>query len=79
MEPGEDFDQTGFELPPPPQVAPADAGQGELFGDDYCQCDASNSEPIFWVNEAGQPTPDDNFVQADLSAGSAQADAAESV
>ena len=34
MEPGESFDQTGFELPLP-QVAPADAGQGELFGDDY--------------------------------------------
>jgi len=47
MEPGEDFDQTGFELPPPPQVAPADAGQGKLFGDDYSQCDASDGEPIF--------------------------------
>jgi hypothetical protein len=34
MEPGESFDQSGFELPPPPQVAPTDAGQGELFGDD---------------------------------------------
>jgi hypothetical protein len=34
MEPGEDFDQTGFELPPAPQLAPADAGQGELSGDD---------------------------------------------
>lgn len=34
MEPGESFDQTGFALPPPPQVTPADAGQGELSGDE---------------------------------------------
>jgi hypothetical protein len=73
-EPGEDFDQTGFELPPPPQVAPADAGQGELFGDDYAQpdlsactaqADAADGEPVFWPDAAGQSTPDDDFVQAD--------------
>ncbi len=79
MEPGEDFDQTGFELPPPPQVAPADAGQGELFGDDYSQPDSADDEPVFWCAGSGQASPDDDFVQADLSAGTAQADAAESL
>ncbi len=65
MEPGEDFDQTGFELPPPPQVAPADAGQGELFGDEYAQPDAADREPVFWPDGAGQSTPDDAYVQVD--------------
>lgn len=40
MEPGESFDQTGFELPAAPQVAPKDSEQSELFGDDYAQPDA---------------------------------------
>ena len=44
MEPGESFDQRGFELPLPPQVSPADAGQGELFGDDYCQPDSAERD-----------------------------------
>ena len=65
MEPGESFDQTGFELPPPPQVAPVDAGQGELFGDDYSQPDANDGEPVFWPEGTDQSTPDDAFVQAD--------------
>jgi hypothetical protein len=30
-------DYAGFELPAAPQVSLADAGQGELFGDDYSQ------------------------------------------
>jgi hypothetical protein len=47
MEPGESFDQTGFEQPAAPQVAPADAGQGELFGDDYSQPDSIDGEPVF--------------------------------
>ena len=67
MEPGEDFDQIGFELPLPPQVAPADAGQGELFGDDYSQPDSSDGEPVFWGASGGQASPDDDFVQADAA------------
>lgn len=65
MEPEEDFDQTGFELTPPPQVATADSGQGELFGDDYSQPDAADREPVFWTDGADQSTPEDDFVQAD--------------
>jgi len=45
-------------------VAPADSGQGELFGDDYAQPDAIDAEPVFWSDGAGQSTPDDDFVQA---------------
>ena len=40
--PGEDFDQTGFELPPAPRVAPAVPGQGELFPDDCSQPEATD-------------------------------------
>ncbi len=84
MEPGEEFDQTGFELPPPPQVAPADAGQGELFGDDYAQpdlsacsaqADSADREPVFWSASDGQAFPTDDGVQPDLSACATQADA----
>jgi hypothetical protein len=75
MEPGEDFDQTGFELPPPPQVVPADAGQGELFGDDYAQPDSADGEPVFWSASGGQAFTTDDGVQPDLSACDAQADA----
>ncbi|MBM3856277.1 MAG: hypothetical protein FJ399_24475 [Verrucomicrobia bacterium] len=56
---------TGFELPPPPQAAPAGSGQGELFGDDYSQPDANDGEPVFWSDGAGQSTPTDNFAQPD--------------
>jgi hypothetical protein len=65
IEPGEDFDQTGFELPLPPQVALAEAGQGELFGDDYAQPDSADGEPVFWYDESGQASRDDDVVQAD--------------
>ena len=56
MAPEEEFDQTGFELPPAPQVDPAAIGQGELFADDYsqpdlsacdAQADATDGEPVF--------------------------------
>lgn len=56
MEPGEDFDHTGFELPLPPQVALANSGQGELFGDDYSLPDSADGEPVFWSASGGQVT-----------------------
>ena len=65
MEPDEDFDQTGFELPLPPQVALAEAGQGELFGDDFAQPDSAAGEPVFWNDESGQASRDDDVVQDD--------------
>ena len=65
MDPGEEFDHTGFELPAAPQVTPADAGQGELFGDDYSQPDSADSEPVFWGAGSAQASPKDDFVQAD--------------
>jgi hypothetical protein len=65
MEPGEDFDQIGFELPAAPQVAPADAGQGELFCDDCSQPDAADSEPVFWPAGDRQDFPAGDCVQAD--------------
>jgi hypothetical protein len=65
MEPGEDFDQTGFELPLPPPVVPTDAGQGELFGDDYAQPDAADGEPVFWNVSGGQDFPTDDCAQPD--------------
>ncbi|MBI4622208.1 MAG: hypothetical protein HY736_03170 [Verrucomicrobia bacterium] len=71
---GEDFDQTGIELPLAPQ-APAEAtGQGQLFDDDCsqpdlsacsAQADAADGEPVFWSGGAEQSGPADNFVQAD--------------
>ena len=72
MEPGESFDQTGFELPPPPQVAPADSGQGELFDDDYSQPDANDGKPVFLSDGAGQSTPTDKFAQLDAPDGADQ-------
>jgi hypothetical protein len=65
MEPGVSFDQTGFELPPPPQVAPAAADQGELFRDDTSQPDAADREPVFWTAEGGQDFAADDGVQPD--------------
>ena len=67
MEPGEDFDQTGFELPLPPQVAPTDPGQGELFGDDYSQPDSADGEPVFWCDGGDQSASENDFVQADAA------------
>ncbi|MSU49352.1 MAG: hypothetical protein EXS37_09750 [Opitutus sp.] len=65
MAPGEDFDQTGVELPPAPE-APAEAtGQGLLFDDDCSQPDSADAEPVFWADGAGQAGPADDFVQAD--------------
>ena len=65
MEPGEDFDQAGFELPPALQLTPADSGQGELFGDKFSQPDAADDEPVFWNVSSGQACPHDDFVPPD--------------
>ncbi len=65
MAPGEDFDQTRFELPPAPKVAPAATGQGFLFDDDCSQPASADAEPVFWADGAGQPGPAETFVQAD--------------
>lgn len=67
MEPGGDFDQTGFELPAAPQIAPANSGQGELFGDEFSHSDAPEGEPVFWSASGGQAFRDDDFVQADAA------------
>ena len=70
-EPGESFDQTGFELPPAP---PEDPAQPERFGDDYsqpdlsacdAQADAADAEPVFWAADAAQAFPTDDGVQSD--------------
>ena len=78
MNPGEEFDQAGFELPPAPEAATEAAGQGQLFSDDYSQSDAADGQPVFWA-AAGQAVPEDEFVQPDLSACTAPADALEAV
>lgn len=65
MEPGDNFDQTGFELPTPPQAAPADAGQSELFSDDYSQPDATDGEPVFWSESSAASDSAEDFYQAD--------------
>ena len=50
---------------PPPQVTPADAGQGELFGAEFSQPDATDGEPVFWSAGSAQASPKDDFLQAD--------------
>ncbi len=55
MEPGESFDPTGFELPLPPQLGPAEAGQGELFGDGFSQSEANDGEPGSGARAARRP------------------------
>ena len=65
MEPGESVDQTGFELPPPPQVTPADAGQGEQFRDEFAQPDAADREPVFWTADGDQFLAADDRVKFD--------------
>ncbi|MSU25255.1 MAG: hypothetical protein EXS32_15735 [Opitutus sp.] len=71
MTAGDDFDQTGFELPPAPEASPEAAGQSQLFADDCTQPDAADDEPIFWSECSSESLgfcaaqkPDD-YVQAD--------------
>ncbi len=47
------------------QAAPGDAGQGELFRDNYSQHDAADGEPVFRNLIGRQASPDDDCVQAD--------------
>jgi hypothetical protein len=57
MAPGEDFDQTGFELPRAPKALAEATGQGQLFDDDCSQSDATDREPVFWIGGAEQSGP----------------------
>jgi hypothetical protein len=68
MAPGEDFDQTGFELTPASLPAVATDGQLDLFGDDCSQPDSADGEPIFWSADAGQSGADDGEIQPDAPA-----------
>lgn len=65
MAPGEDFDQTGFELPPAPKAPVEATGQGQLFDDDCSQPDSADGEPVFWTGGAEESGPAEDFVQAD--------------
>jgi hypothetical protein len=63
--PREDFDQTGFELPPAPKAPAEAAGQGQSFDDDCSQPDSADGAPVFWTGGAEQSVPAEDFVQAD--------------
>ena len=65
MEPGESFDQTGFELTPASLRADDEGGQQELFSDDCSQSDASDGEPVFWPASTGPSQPEENYFQPD--------------
>ncbi len=65
MEPGEEFDQTGFELPPVPGTRGSTDGQQELFSDDWSQPDAADGEPVFWPASTGPNHPEENYLQPD--------------
>ena len=62
---GEDFDHSGYELPPAPAASAEVTGQGLLFDDDCSQPDLADGEPVFWTDGAEQAGPADDFVQAD--------------
>jgi hypothetical protein len=71
-EPGETYDQLGYELAAGYREPFVDATQGELFTDDYRQPDAPDREPVFWQesasDEAGfypDEAPSDDGCQAD--------------
>jgi hypothetical protein len=71
-EPGEGYDQLGYELISGYRVPEQDAAQGELFADDYSQPDAPDGEPVFWQESAcDEPgfypdeAPSDDGIQAD--------------
>lgn len=59
----DDFDQTGFELPPWREPA-ADPRQGSLFPDYACQSVPSDDEPVFVLAEV-QAEPGDDHIQPD--------------
>ena len=69
---GQAYDQLGFEWGFEWAATDRDAAQGELFGDDSCQPDAPDSEPVFWLELAADgggfypdAAPADEGVQAD--------------
>ena len=73
---GQAYDQLGFEWGPKWAATDRDAAQGELFGDESCQPDAPDGEPIFWLEPAADgasfypdEAPADEGVQADALQG----------
>jgi hypothetical protein len=71
-EPGESYDQLGYELDAGYRETERDAAQGELFADDYSQPDAPDGEPVFWQESASDEAdfypdeaPSDDGIQAD--------------
>ena len=73
---GQAYDQLGFEWGPEWAAIDRDAAQGELFGDESCQPDAPDGEPIFWLEPAADgvgfypdEAPADEGVQADALQG----------
>lgn len=71
-EPGESYDQLGYELASGYRATEQDAAQGELFADDYIQPDARDGEPVFWQESASDEpgfypdeAPSDDGNQAD--------------
>jgi hypothetical protein len=63
----DDFDQTGFELPPWREPA-SDPRQASLFPDYACQSEASEGEPVFAFT-GPQPDCDDDYRQPDAPDG----------
>ena len=59
----DDFDQTGFELPPWREAA-SDPRQGSLFPDYTCQSSPPDGEPVFAIT-ARQAEPADDYSQPD--------------
>ena len=71
-EPGEGYDQLGYALISGYRAPEQDAAQGELFADHSIQPDASDGEPVFWQESAGDEpgfypdeAPSDDGIQAD--------------
>lgn len=60
---GENFDQTGIELPPWCEPR-ADPRQALLFADDHIQADPPDGEPVFLLTDTPD-NPADNFIQPD--------------
>jgi hypothetical protein len=67
LDPGENFEQCGFELAPWAAAPAADAARIEMFAEHAAQPDAADGEPVFWNVPGGDAYPDENFVQGDVA------------